>query len=625
MTANLRRIIIAAKFKRLLANQPGAEEIQAMVTQRYRNVRQESGPDPKGSKVEQQPATMNHSIAASSFHHETVDPAATKGKSCAHELLGGQRQEDRPMRPRRTGYLFIVAAIVIVLAWFGTAGASVVYAGNAGSWPAAGHDLGNTRDVSDEHVIGPGNASKLTPAWSITTSGVMQTTPTVDDGTVYFPDYGGTAALPVSSGNLRAVNGRTGQALWSRTVGSYLGFPANSRTSPAVFGPELIFGETSAPGHGAFILAVDRYTGALLWKTQVDTHPAAISTSSPVIYRGVAYLGISSDEQHLASCCSFRGSVVALNATTGQILWKTYTVPAGYTGDGVWGSTPAVDPADNMLYVGTGPNYSVPAGVCSSPGQTGCSLPAADDYPDSVLDLDLRTGAILWSKRTLTADATSNNCVAECGPDFDFGSGPNLIRLPSGRLLVGIGQKSGVYWAMDPRTGAVVWRTQVGPGSDSGGIMWGSATDGGHVYVAISNINGLPYSITSVDGHTSTTDGGSWAALDAATGKILWQVADPQRAADMGYVSTANGLVYAGSTADTGDDMYALDASTGRILWSFAGGGPVVSGAAIVGRMVYWGVGYNSASTRCPGGTGPIQGCAGSGEGLYAFTLPGGR
>jgi outer membrane protein assembly factor BamB len=93
----------------------------------------------------------------------------------------------------------------------------------------------------------------------------------------------------------------------------------------------------------------------------------------------------------------------------------------------------------------------------------------------------------------------------------------------------------------------------------------------------------------------------------------------------MGYVSTANGLVYAGSTADTGDDMYALDASTGRILWSFAGGGPVVSGAAIVGRMVYWGVGYNSASTRCPGGTGPIQGCAGSGEGLYAFTLPGGR
>jgi polyvinyl alcohol dehydrogenase (cytochrome) len=188
---------------------------------------------------------------------------------------------------------------------------------------------------------------------------------------------------------------------------------------------------------------------------------------------------------------------------------------------------------------------------------------------------------------------------------------------------VGLGQKSGVYWALNPRTGSVVWRTQVGPGSNYGGIQWGSATDGSDVYVAISDFDGLPYSITSADGHKSTTDGGSWAALDAATGKILWQVADPQRAADMGYVSTANGVIYAGSTAATGDDMYALDARTGRILWRFAGHGPVVSGAAIVGRMVYWGVGYNTVATRCPGGFGAIQYCAGSGDKLYAFTVPG--
>jgi len=529
------------------------------------------------------------------------------------------------MRPRRAGYLLIVATIGIVLAGFSIAGASVTHTGNGWSWPTAGHDIGNTRDAPDEHAIGTRNVSKLTTAWSITTSYAMQTTPTVDNGTVYFPDYGGSAAFPVTSGNLRAVNRRTGQVLWSHPAGSYLGFPATSRTSPAVFGHELIFGDTSAPGHGAFILAVDRYTGALLWKTHVDTHPAAISTSSPVIYHGVAYLGISSSEQELKSCCSFRGIVVALNATTGQILWKTYTVPTGYTGGGVWGSTPVVDPADHMLYVGTGPNYSVPAGVCAKPGQTGCSNPPADDHFDSALALNLRTGAILWSRPTIAADAKSRNCGTECGPDFDFGSGPNLIHLPSGRLLVGLGQKSGVYWALNPRTGAVVWHTQVGPGSNYGGIQWGSATDGSDVYVAVSDFDGLPYSITSADGHTSTTDGGSWAALDAATGKILWQVADPQRAADMGYVSTANGVVYAGSTADKGDDMYALDAGTGRILWRFDGHGPVVSGAAIVGRMVYWGVGYNTTATRCPGGAGPIQYCAGSGDKLYAFTLPGGR
>jgi polyvinyl alcohol dehydrogenase (cytochrome) len=246
-----------------------------------------------------------------------------------------------------------------------------------------------------------------------------------------------------------------------------------------------------------------------------------------------------------------------------------------------------------------------------------------------VLGLDRTTGVIRWFRPTLISDVYTEICgqhpSTACGPDFDFGSGPNLIRLPSGRQLVGIGQKSGVYWALDPLTGAVVWRTLVGPGSALGGIEWGSATDGRHVYVAISDFAGLPYGITSADGRTSTTDGGSWAELDAATGRILWQVADPQRAADMGYVSTANGVVYAGSTADTGNDMYALSAATGRILWSFAGGGTVVSGAAIVRGTVYWGTGYTYA-TRCPGGVSAIQACAGTGDRLYAFSVgTGGR
>jgi polyvinyl alcohol dehydrogenase (cytochrome) len=461
----------------------------------------------------------------------------------------------------------------------------------------------------------------LKVAWSITTGGDVVMTPTVDDGVVYFGDYGG---------GLWAVAAGNGQVLWTRNVSAYTGFPAILRTSPAVWGDELIFGETSRPGHGAFIFGVNRNTGALLWSTQADAHPAAISTSSPVIYRGVAYLGISSVEEDLAAqpgyqCCTFRGSVVALDAATGRILWKTYTVPAGYSGGGVWGSTPAIDPADNLLYVGTGNNYSVPSGVCATPASTGCVPPEADDHFDSVLGLDLTTGVIRWSRPTLTSDVSFTGCNQStnpaCGPSYDFGSGPNLIRLPSGRLLLGIGQKSGVYWALDPRTGTVVWQTKVGPGSALGGIMWGSATDGGHIYVAISDYDGLPYSITSADGHTTTTDGGSWAELDAATGRILWQVADPQQASDVGYVSTANGVVYAGSTADTGTDLFVLNTADGGILWSFAGGGPVVSGAAIANGFVYWGTGYTVA-TRCPGGTGSIQACVGGGDKLYAFNLP---
>jgi len=78
------------------------------------------------------------------------------------------------------------------------------------------------------------------------------------------------------------------------------------------------------------------------------------------------------------------------------MLWKTYTVPSNngnsastlpgyYSGNAVWASSPVVDPARGLLYVGTGNNYTVPSGVCTSPGQTGCTQPAADDYVDSIL------------------------------------------------------------------------------------------------------------------------------------------------------------------------------------------------------------------------------------------------
>jgi polyvinyl alcohol dehydrogenase (cytochrome) len=489
-----------------------------------------------------------------------------------------------------------------------------------GSWPAAGNGIGDTRDAVGERVIGPGNVPGLRAAWSITTPGEVSDTPTVAGGVVYFTDQGG---------KLWAVAGGSGHVLWSDNVTGYMGFPAISRTSPAVDGDELVLGDTGlVRSHGAYAFAVSRNNGRLLWRTQVSASPAAIITGSPVIYRGVAYLGVSSIEEALAAqpgyhCCTFRGSVVALNASTGRLLWTTYTVPAGYSGGAVWGSTPAIDPADNLVYVGTGNNYSAPAGVCTAPGQKDCAPPAPGDHVDSVLALDLRTGAIRWFIPTLTSDVNTQACTVRsmCGPDFDFGSGPNLIRLPSGRELLGIGQKSGVYWALDPKTGTVAWHTQVGPGSALGGMEWGSATDGRHIYVAIGNLGGKSYPITSASGHTATTSGGSWAALDAATGKILWQVADPQQAADLGYVSTANGLVYAGSDADTGNDMYVLDAATGTILWRFASGAPVASGAAIGGGSVYWGSGYALVATRCPGGTGAIKACKGSGDKMYAFRL----
>ena len=199
---------------------------------------------------------------------------------------------------------------------------------------------------------------------------------------------------------------------------------------------------------------------------------------------------------------------------------------------------------------------------------------------------------------------------------WDFaGSGANVFRARINRRwrdVVGIGQKSGVYWAFDADTGEyLLWSTLVGPGSDPGGIQWGTALDGKRIYAAIGHNTGQPYRLPS--GQVIT--GGSWAALDASTGKILWQTPDPQGAPDLAALTVANGVLYGGSMAHNGDQMYALDAATGKILWRFHAGeaanrGSVVAGPAVVDGTVYWGSGYGRT-----GGVGNTK--------FYAFSIDG--
>jgi len=231
--------------------------------------------------------------------------------------------------------------------------------------------------------------------------------------------------------------------------------------------------------------------------------------------------------------------------------------------------------------------------------------------------LDLRTGQIKWATGVEAFDAWTvaclqqgphPNCPPPVGPDYDFGSGPNLFTATDRgqtRQLLGAGQKSGTYWAFDPDTGQVVWATKVGPGGVLGGIEWGSATDGERIYVAIANAGKQAWRL---EHSGQSVNGGFWSALDATTGRILWQTADPASAIDMGAVTTANGVVYVGS-ADAVGTMYALDAGNGRILWSFASGGSTICGPAVVDGGVYWGSGY--AKTAGFGTTGNNK--------LYAF------
>ena len=488
---------------------------------------------------------------------------------------------------------------------------------NSGQWRIAGQNLSNSRSQPEEHSISSSNVQRLSPKWVFTTGGDVSATPTVDGDAVYFPDW---------NGNLFAVHKDSGALIWSHQISEYDGVAgAISRVSPALDHDQLIFGDilSSSQAHdGANVIAVDRETGNFRWKTQVDRHPAAIMTGSPVIFNGVVYVGVSSSEETLAAnpaypCCSFRGSVVALDARSGAILWKTYDMPdnggqqGGYSGGAVW-QPPAIDPKRGVLFIGTGNNYTAPADVeaCQEANPT-ASCAAPDDLFDAALALDLKSGRIKWAKRLqgsdtftaacLTPTGPNPNCPVPSSPDFDLGgSGPNLVG-----DIVGFGQKSGIYWALNPDNGDIVWSTPVGPGSPLGGIEWGTATDGRAIYVAITNLNQLPYTLVP-SGQKITW--GSWSALDVATGKILWQTADPTMGAlDLGSVSVANSVMYAGSGSG---QMYALDTMTGKILWNFASGGTVIDGPSIVDGVVYWGSGYRI-------GTGNNK--------VYAFALTGSK
>ncbi len=506
-----------------------------------------------------------------------------------------------------------------------------------GLWTSAGQDVNNTRHQSTENKIGSENVADLVVKWEFATGGDVSATPAVDGTAIYFPDF---------AGNLYALDRGTGALLWQRQISEYTGVSFDfARTTPAIHGNLLILGDQGGrafnPSTGfvmgsARVMAVDSKTGDLVWVTQVDSHPGAIVTQSATVQGNTVYVGVASYEEAFAGlvsdydCCSFRGSILALDANTGEIRWKTYTAPEGYSGNAVWGSSPVVDTKRNSVYIGTGNNYSVPADVSQcilAAGNDGVAQRAclsADNYFDAVVSLDIKTGAVKWSTSVIPFDTWNvacldfsgvpvipDNCPQAEGPDFDFGQAPMLYttRIDNkNQDFLGIGQKSGVFWSLNPDTGAIVWSTQVSPGGVAGGMIWGSASDGTRLYTSSANSELKEWVLP--DG--STTNSGIWSALNPATGEILWQTASPSPfSAAGGAASVANGVVYVCSQNSDSDNTFALDAATGAIQWGYPSGGFCNSGAAIVNGAVYWGYGYPS-----------LTGSSTGGKGFIAFGLP---
>ena len=518
--------------------------------------------------------------------------------------------------------IFTSALVLLLVGQFSPGYCQII---GDGRWEFGGSDIHNTRSV-DLTNIRLGNVDKLKKKWEFTTMGDVSATPTVQGGVIYAVDWGGW---------VHALNASNGNSIWSHPLEYYTGNPRSvSRTSPAIIGNLIIIGDQGdmndvdlfpsfTPGKTASVIAINKNTGALVWRTLVSDHLFSAITSSPVVLLNRVYVGVCALEEAAGFIPGYvyssRGKVVALDTLTGRLVWERYMAPLGYTGAAVWGSTPVIDIKRGSLYVATGNNYTVPESVeaqIAADSANGDKYLAKDDYIDAIVALDLITGAIKWGKRLQGADTwnvvrgfTPTEFDPAQGPDFDFGSGPNLFfTTRKGKLveLLGAGQKSGKYWALDPDNGSVVWSRQVGPGGVTGGIQWGSATDGERVYCAVSNSLSKPYIPM---GSSLTKTNGLWAALDAGTGELLWQTPDPLDGKDYGMVTIANGVMFAGSTSGK---MYALNGATGRILWQYDSGSSVVCGPSIVGDTVYWGTGYRRFSQAF--GTG--------GNKLIAFSLP---
>ena len=443
------------------------------------------------------------------------------------------------------------------------------------SWNGWGNGNGNQR-FQPTPGLTAADVPKLKLKWAFAVPGVIRVygQPTIVGGTAFF----GTA-----SDKVFALDAKTGCIKWQ--------FEADAGVRTAISIGQVggkwtaFFGDLRGQ-----VYAIDATHGQAIWKQRVEDHPLTYITAAPNLYDGRLYVGVASREETATgpdyTCCTFRGSVVALDATSGKQIWKTHTIAGepkptvddgtgkklwGPAGGSVWGA-PTVDPKAHAVYVGTGNDYTGP-----EPKTT-----------EAVMAFDMKDGHVLWSQQTYHDDVEFQPCATpadpmKCkhGPDYDFGSSPLLVDLPGGKRVVMTGQKSGVVHGMDPDNGGkILWQTRIGKGGYEGGIEFGMATDGKLLYAPLSDfrftvaINGEAGARATIMGVPTTLDptsGGGVFAIDPATGKIVWHApaADCHGRTDCSPAQTAAptaipGVVFSGAIDG---HMRAYSAVDGKVIW----------------------------------------------------------
>lgn len=364
------------------------------------------------------------------------------------------------------------------------------------------------------------------------------------------------------------------------------------RTSPA-YGiiadgrPVLAFAGLDSTVH-----VLDARTGQALWTKNVAVYSYSMTTGTPTVLKDriivpVSQFEISVGGDNKVSCCSNHGVVLSLDPKTGEQQWRYDTMPdatpvkadrgdgkplLGPSGAPIWNS-PLVDEKRGLIYFGTGEANS----------------PPAHHNTDALIAIRLKDGTEAWSMQATANDIFTIGCGPNPPPermncvketvfrDVDFGASVVLAKLKNGRELLLAGQKSGTLWALEPQTGKVVWRRDIGSGGPMGGIHWGIAFQDDVIFAPISNVG------RQIPGHATFSPDlqvGMYA-VDANTGEFKWHyTVKPDCAGDRGKKAPRCERVYGFSGAPTIIDgtvlqgsldgrLFVLDGKTGDELWRY--------------------------------------------------------
>ncbi|MGH9594257.1 MAG: PQQ-binding-like beta-propeller repeat protein, partial [Bryobacteraceae bacterium] len=173
---------------------------------------------------------------------------------------------------------------------------------NAADWNGWA-DAANTRFQSARTAgLTRQTTLKLKLKWAFGFPGVTTAfgTPTVFDGRVF---------VGAADGAVYSLDARAGCVYWTYAA------VAGVRVAPVIGGKLVYFGDLRGN-----VYAVDAASGALVWKVRADEHPLSVITGSPKLDAGRLYVPVSGRDESIAAtnpsyeCCTFRGSVVALDA-----------------------------------------------------------------------------------------------------------------------------------------------------------------------------------------------------------------------------------------------------------------------------------------------------------------------